>query len=175
MQQKPSIVLPALYGGIIIAAISAIPGLNLLNCLCCAGVLLGGALSVFFYKKDLKPEHAPLESGTAIQLGALAGVFGAIIGTAITAAIMAAFGNVSRHVIASFLEGFRDQMPSEAFDQAIRSLENGGLTIVTLVISLVIDTLFGLLGGLIGFAIWKPKPGAATPPPQVPPPPVIQG
>ncbi len=170
MPQKPSIVLPALYGGIIIAAISAIPGLNLLNCLCCAGVLLGGALSVFFYKKDLGPEQASLTSGTAIQLGALAGVFGAILGTAIAAAIMAAFGNVSREFVAHFLDRFRDQMPPEAFDQAMRSLETGGLTIVTLVISLIIDTRFGLLGGLSGFAIWKPKPGATLPPAPPPPP-----
>jgi hypothetical protein len=174
-------VLPALYGGIIIAAISAIPGLNLLNCLCCAGVLLGGALSVFFYKKDLKPDQPPLASGTAIQLGALSGVFGAIIGTAIAAAIMAAFGNVSRQFLASFLEGFRDQMPSEAFDQALRGLESGGFTMLTLIVSLIIDTLFGLLGGLIGFAIWKPKPGVVPPPlppmmpPPPPPPPAIQG
>jgi hypothetical protein len=180
MPQKPSIVLPALYGGIIIAAISAIPGLNLINCLCCAGVLLGGALSVFFYKKDLGPEQQQLSSGTAIQLGTLAGVFGAIIGTAITAAIFAAFGNVSKEIIASFFERFRDQLPPDAFDQAMRGLESGGLTILTLVTSLIIDTIFGLLGGLIGFAIWKPKPGMMTQPPQpryvppAPPPPATQ-
>ncbi len=171
MPQKPSIVLPALYGGIVIAAISAIPGLNLLNCLCCAGVLLGGALSVFFYKKDLVgPDQAVLTSSTAIQLGALAGVFGAILGTAITAAIFALFGNVSREFVAQILERYREQFPPEAFDQAMRSLETGGLTVLTLVVSLIIDTLFGLLGGLIGFAIWKPKPGAELPPSPPPPP-----
>ena len=181
MPQKPSIVMPALYGGIVIAAISAIPGLNLLNCLCCAGVLLGGAMAVFFYKKDLRADQAPLDSGTAIQLGALAGVFGAVIGTAITALILAAFGPVTNQIMSSILEGMRDQIPPEALDQALSRLQSGGFAMVTLVTSLIIDTIFGLLGGLIGYAIWKPKPGAVPPPPApptlppAPPPPAVQG
>jgi len=170
MQPKPSIVIPALYGGIIIAVISAVPGLNLLNCLCCAGVLLGGAMSVFFYKKDLTPQHPPLTSGDALQLGVLAGVFGAIIGSAISAAILAAFGDVSRHFIMSFMEQYRNEFPPETFDQMERGMAmGGGFWLIALVTSLVIDAIFGLLGGLIGYAIWKPKPGAMPPPSYMPP------
>ena len=162
--------MPALYGGIIIAVISAVPGLNLLNCLCCAGVLIGGAMSVFFYKKDLTEGHPPLTSGDALQLGALAGVFGAIIGSAISAAILAAFGDISRHFIMSFMEQYRDQIPSEAFGQMERSMAmGGGIWIISLVTSLVVDTIFGLLGGLIGYAIWKPKAGVMSPPSYMPP------
>ncbi len=167
--------MPSLYGGIIIGVISAVPGLNIINCLCCAGVLLGGALSVFFFKKDLPPQY-PLTNGDAIQLGALSGVFGAINGTAISAAILAAFGNIGREFIAGILEGMKDQIPPEAFDRAMHGMENGAITIFHFGASLLIDTLFGLLGGLIGFAIWKPKPGfpmqpptTFPPPPQVPP------
>ncbi len=170
MQPKPSVLMPALYGGIVIAVISAVPGLNLLNCLCCAGVMIGGAMSVFFYKKDLTESHPTLTSGDAVQLGALAGVFGAIIGSAISAAILAAFGDVSKHMIMTFMEQYRNDIPSEAFDQMERGMAmGGGLWVISLVSSLVIDTIFGLLGGLIGYAIWKPKAGAAPPPSYTPP------
>ncbi|HTY01742.1 MAG TPA: hypothetical protein VMG09_17080 [Bacteroidota bacterium] len=170
MQPKPSVLMPALYGGIVIAVISAVPGLNLLNCLCCAGVMIGGAMAVFFYKKDLTEGHPPLTSGDAVQLGALAGVFGALIGSAISAAILAAFGDVSKQLLLSFMDQYRSRIPPEAFDQMERSMAmGGGLWIISLVSSLVIDTIFGLLGGLIGYAIWKPKPGATPPPSYTPP------
>ncbi|MGA9118912.1 MAG: hypothetical protein WB699_06060 [Bacteroidota bacterium] len=170
MQPKPSVLMPALYGGIIIAVISAVPGLNLLNCLCCAGVMLGGAMAVFFYKKDLTEGHPPLTSGDALQLGALAGVFGAILASAISAAILAAFGDVSRHLIMSFMDQYRNDIPPEAFEQMERSMAmGGGIWAITLVTSLIVDTIFGLLGGLIGYAIWKPKPGAMPPPSYMPP------
>jgi len=42
MPEKPSILMPALFGGIITGVLSGIPFLNFINCLCCAGVLLGG-------------------------------------------------------------------------------------------------------------------------------------
>jgi len=42
--------------------ISGIPFLNFVNCCCCAGVLFGGFMAVFFYSKELKAGMAPLES-----------------------------------------------------------------------------------------------------------------
>ena len=117
MPEKPNKLMPALYGGIIMGVISGIPFLNLLNCCCCAGVLLGGALAVFFYKNDLKEGMPPLTSGDAIELGALAGVIGAVIGSILTAGFLAALGNVSGEAIMGILEGFKDQMPPGTLEQ----------------------------------------------------------
>ena len=170
MPEKPNKLMPALYGGIIIGVISGIPVLNLLNCCCCAGVLLGGALAVFFYKNDLKEGMPPLTSGDSIELGALAGVIGAVVGSILTAGFMAALGNVSGETIMGILEGFRDQMPPGTLEQVEESIRESGFSILQLVMSLVIDTVFGLLGGLIGFAIFKPKPQMLnTQPPAIPP------
>jgi len=170
MPEKPNKLMPALYGGIIMGVISGIPFLNLLNCCCCAGVLLGGALAVFFYKNDLKEGMPPLTSGDAIELGALAGVIGAVIGSILTAGFLAALGNVSGEAIMGVLEGFRDQMPPGTLEQMEEKIREGGFSILQLVMSLVVDTVFGLLGGLIGYAIFKPKPQMLnTQPPAVPP------
>jgi hypothetical protein len=171
MPEKPNKLMPALYGGIIMGVISGIPFLNLLNCCCCAGILLGGVLAVFFYKNDLKEGMPPLTSGDAIEVGALAGVIGAVIGSILTAGFLAALGNVSGQAIMGILERLKDQMPPGTLDQAEQKIREGGFSILQLVISLVVDTVFGLLGGLIGFAIFKPKPQMLhAQPPAVPPP-----
>lgn len=171
MPEKPNKFTPALYGGIIIGVISGIPFLNLLNCCCCAGVLLGGALAVFFYKNDLREGMAPLTSGDAIELGAIAGVIGAVIGSILTAGFLATLGNVNAEPFLGILDMFKDKVPPEALEEAEAKIRAGGFSILNLVMSLVIDTVFGLLGGLIGYAIFKPKPPQLNmQPPVVPPP-----
>jgi len=170
MPEKPSKLMPALYGGIIIGVISGIPYLSFVNCLCCAGVLFGGFMAVFFYNKDLTPAMPPLTGGDAIQLGALAGLIGAIVGSVIMGLVMVTVGNVAGEalydLLMSFYEtvGILDQMPPEAVDQMYEQMTSAQLDPMTIVMSLVIDPLFGLLGGLIGYAVYKPKAG--TPPPQ---------
>jgi hypothetical protein len=161
--------MPALYGGIIMAIISSVPGLNLLNCLCCAGILLGGAMAVFFYQKDLTPDHPPMTNSDAVQLGLLAGVFGALIGSAISAAIMAAFGNVAGQMIKSMMEQYSDQMPPGTMEKFEEGLKQNGFSFLQVIFALLLDSLFGLLGGLIGFAIWKPKVPPIAPPSYMPP------
>lgn len=169
MQPKPSVVLPALYGGIIIAAISAVPGLNLLNCLCCAGVLLGGVLSVFFYKKDLPPD-LPLTSGDCVKVGALAGVFSALIGALLFAAMFSTFKEMFINMINSVPQDAERQQVGDLMEQLENgSFARGGIIAVVLFSELLMNTAFGLLGGLIGYAIWKPSPSQIPPPPYMPP------
>jgi hypothetical protein len=174
MPEKPSKLTPALYGGIVMGVISGLPFLNMLNCFCCAGVLLGGFLSVFFYTKDLTPAMSPLTSNDSILLGALAGVFGAIIGTALNAIMLLSVGNVAGEALAEILMGVFEsmniagQLPPEAIEQ-LESLKDVGFSGVAIIMnfvqSIIIDPLFGLLGGLIGYAVFKPKPTIMNVPP----------
>jgi hypothetical protein len=159
---------PALFGGLIIGLISGIPFLNLLNCLCCAGVLFGGLMSVYFYKQDLPPGGPGVTSSDSMQLGALAGVIGAITGNIIAAIILLAAGNVAGQAMLSFFDssGILDKMPPEAVDQMERNISTGGLSVFTVIFSIVIDVIFGLLGGLIGYSMFKQKNPM---PPQMPP------
>lgn len=166
MPERPSKLMPALYGGIIMGVISGVPVLNLVNCLCCAGILLGGFMAVFFYKKDLTPGSPLLTSGDAIQLGALAGVVGAILESIFTAVTMMAVGNIGGETIYNLLDsmGITKQMPPEALDQMEQGLKEAHLSALSVVTNFIICPLFGLLGGLIGYAVYKPKPGAMPPP-----------
>ncbi len=171
MPEKPSMLMPALYGGIIMGVISSIPVLSLVNCLCCAGVMFGGFMAVFFYKKELLPVMAPLTSSDGLQLGALAGVFGGVVGSLLTLIMLKVIGNVNGQMIMSMMESFRNSMPSEKWDEMQMDVLATELSVFKIAMGLVIDVIFGLLGGLIGYSILKPKPELMNiqppPPPQL--------
>ncbi len=180
MPTKPDKVLPSLYGGIIIAVLSSIPGLNLINvCCCCALVMVGGVMAVYFYKNTLTPESAPIESSDGVQLGLLAGVFGAILVTLISVIIQLLFGNIGSKLVMDFLERFAEtgNVPPEIMDKIHQEIERsmtGELRFIQIVkeflINLVIYPTFGLFGGLIGVSLFKPK---RPPVIQIPPPPAV--
>ena len=171
MPEKPSMLMPALYGGIIMGVISSIPVLSLVNCLCCAGVMFGGFMAVFFYKKELLPGMAPLTSSDGLQLGALAGVFGGVVGSLLTLIMLKVIGNVNGQMIMSMMESLRNSMPSEKWDEMQMDVLATELSVFKIVMGLVIDVIFGLLGGLIGYSILKPKQELMNvqppPPPQL--------
>jgi hypothetical protein len=171
MTPKPDKLIPALYGGVIMALISSIPFLNFLNCLCCAGIMAGGFFAVFFYKNNFTPDTPPYTSGDCLALGALAGVFGALIGTVLSAIFMAIMGDVLRDFVLRFLERSDLDLPQEFWDQMdqLMSAEFSIFTLFTeLLTNMLIYPLFGLLGGLIGYNIYKPKVNL-MPPPFIPP------
>ncbi len=179
MPTKPDKMLPALYGGIVIAVISTVPGLSFINCLCCAGVMIGGVMAVYFYKNTLTPESSTLESSDGVQLGLLAGAFAAVIATVLSVIIQLMFGNVGSKMIMEFIERLAESgsIPPEAMDgirQGIAQSMEGGLKLAQIMLSLVINIiiypLFGLFGGLIGVAMFKSKqpPVVQQPPTAVP-------
>jgi len=172
--QSPGKVKPAIIGGIIMTITSTIPYLSLINCACCAGIMLGGLASVYFYLQQLPPDEPPLESKHGLILGAFAGIFGAIFETLITVLII------------KFLsKGYFDQIYIE-IEKNISDLESQGqdvpqllneiqnvivnltqeigekgfslvLTILMLAFNTIKDVIFGLVGGLIGVALLQKK------------------
>jgi hypothetical protein len=170
MHPKPDKMIPALYGGIIMALISAIPVINLVNCLCCAGILLGGFLATMFYKNNFTPDTPPFTSGDCMAVGALAGVVGAIAGTILSLLIVALFGNVAREMAMDIIKNLGVAIPPEVLDKMEESMQEGataGAMLFQFFIALLVDTLFGLLGGLIGYSVFKSKQ-PVMPPPSMP-------
>jgi hypothetical protein len=163
MPEKSGKIKPALFGGVIMAVISQIPFLNFVNCLCCAGVLFGGFMAVFFYQKDLAPDQPRITNGDAVQLGLLSGLFGALIGIVLTLAMFYTIGNPGTRamgdMILSFYDkiGLLDKIPPESLQQMQDQFDHPTLSPMTLLGGLIIDPLFGLLGALIGFNIYKEK------------------
>jgi hypothetical protein len=169
MSAKPNKMLSALYGGLIMGVISGVPFLNFVNCCCCAGIMLGGFLAVFFYKNDIKPDMPPLTSNDALAVGALAGVFGAVVSSVLEGAALLAFGNLTGKTIADLITeiygraGILDQLPPQALDQ-LHALELMKFTPLMVLRAFILHPLFGLIGGLIGYAVFKPKQIPLQPP-----------
>jgi hypothetical protein len=176
MIEKPSKLRSAILGGLIIGAISGIPGLNLLNCCCCAGILLGGAISVYLYRKEFTNEMPPMESSDALILGIIAGIVGALITTCLSAMITLILGPVETEMMRNFMEkltqkledhgsvpaGTLDNMRDQ-FEQSIKEGNTIGRILSSLIFDLILYPIFSMLGGLIGYGILGKKK-TATPP-----------
>ncbi len=168
MNSKPGKFIPALYGGIVMAIISTVPFLSLLNCLCCAGILLGGVLAVFFYKNNFTPDTPPFTAGDCMGVGALAGMVGAVVGTFLSAIFISMFGNVMGEFILDIIRNMNIEMPEEyrkMLEDSVNMTVSPMMMAMRLFGSMLLYTIFGLLGGLIGYGVYKPKHQVMPTPP----------
>ena len=167
MQPRPDKVIPALYGGVIMALLTTVPFLNLINCLCCAGLLLGGVMAVYFYKQNFTSGTPPLTSGDCVLVGLMAGGTGAVIGAVLSSIITALFGNVMIELILKWAEQFSQDIPEEFFkriEEARFESMSVGKFILELFVNFILYGIFGLVGGLIGYSIFRPKDVPMPPP-----------
>lgn len=170
MLEKPSKQRPILLAGLVIAAVSGLPGLSLINCCCCAGIIFGGAFAAYLYQKEFRPEHPPIESSDALVVGLLAGLVGAAGATILTALIALATGPLESELVANIVEKVLDRLvesgsiPSSVADDAMQQMEEsmensltfGGM-IAGFFFNVVIFPIFGMLGGLVGYGLFRPK------------------
>lgn len=158
MTEKPDKLQPALFGGLTIAIISSVPGLSLINCFCCAGIMLGGYLAVYFYNKKLADyQDAELQSSDGLVLGLMSGAFGAIIGTIFSSLI----GTNVQQQLNKLME-YSEELPPEVEDalmQLSQYQEGSMLLIMGFIISLVLYCLFATIGAMIGVSLMNRKKG----------------
>lgn len=170
MNQQPDKLLPAVYGGIIMGLLSAVPFVSLINCLCCAGILAGGVAAVFFYKSNFTPDTPPFTSADCLLVGALSGVVGAVVGTVLSLGFTAMFGNVMMEFLRNVLLNPDLELPEQSRAQLEELLVDKGTSPILIAMnfffSLILDVIFGLLGGLIGYGIFKPKAQGMPPMPK---------
>ncbi len=170
MKTKPDKLRVSLICGAVIGAVWAIPGLSLINCCCCAGVILGGVLAVYLYRQDFTEDMQPMESSDAVILGIMTGGVAAvatmIFGLLITALFGDVAGEMARALLGSLIDRMEESgsMPPEALDQLKEEFERSVTQSKTFVgimtdlfLNLIINPLFAMLGALIGFSMFKPK------------------
>lgn len=151
-----SFVLAAVIAGAAMGLLGNLPLLNLINCVLCLWVWLGGAMAVILYSR-LQGGRAALTGGQAAGLGAVSGLIGAVIGLGVylvTAAISAPiFESLARAL---------DMQGDLPFAVGAGQTMAGAL--IFLVIDLVLYPGFGALGALITANMRnKATPGAQTP------------
>jgi hypothetical protein len=87
---------PALYGGLLIGVLSALPIVSIGNCCCCLWVVLGGMLAVY-----LRQQNSPfaVTSAEGALVGLLAGLFGGVLGVLLSIPIEMAMGPFTRQML----------------------------------------------------------------------------
>lgn len=170
MGEKPDKIRVAIIAGAFIGVVSGVPGLNIINCCCCAGIVLGGLLSMYLYLQEFRPETPPIESSDALILGVMTGVAGAFAVTIVEQVVFLLFGSVNEEFVRGLLErviqfmeeggGLPAEAAEEMRDEIERSLQ-GSKTfqgiLSGLFITLILYPIFSILGALIGYSIFKRK------------------
>ena len=103
---------PALWGGLFIGVLSALPFVNLGNCCCCLWVILGGVLATY-----LRQQNTPfqLQASEGALLGLVAGAIGGVIGQVLSIPLEMMMGPLQQEFIQRMLENNPD-LPSEVRD-----------------------------------------------------------
>ncbi len=168
---------PALWGGLFIGVLSALPLVNAGNCCCCLWVLMGGALAAYLRQQN-NPYQIDAAEGAIV--GLMAGVVGGIVYSLLSIPLQMMAGPMQQEWMNEILSSNPNVTP-EMREMFERLTTSSGLQLIGIIVSLVVNSIFGMLGGLIGVAIFKrnlpppPPPGTIditpTPPPPPPPPP----
>jgi hypothetical protein len=166
---KPSKLVPALVGGVVLAGLSIIP---LVNFGCCIWGIAGGAVAAYMLVR-----RSPVQRVTSGE-GALAGTMAGLIGS-----LIFMVGNIPIMLMKwpGMVANMRGQAQAQSDPQAQATLNQiaGFLEENRLLGALLIWLLFALLavglatlGGVIGVAIFEKRKAA---PPGYPPPDYPQG
>lgn len=166
---------PALLGGVAIGVLSALPIINLGNCLCCLWVILGGALSAWLLQQGSSTRIATLDGGV---VGLFAGSIGGVIAGLISFVVNLAFGPMQAAMIQRTIEQ-SDDLPPElrALLEGLQTDAMLGVTVIAFsLVFVLVCAVVGTIGGLFGALIFGKDPvpptldGRMGPPPFTPPP-----
>jgi hypothetical protein len=143
---------PALFGGLFIGVLSALPIINIANC-CCLWIIGGGVLATYLMQQN---HPYPIAASDGALAGLLAGLIGGVVGTILSIPIEMMMGPVQRQILERLLASNPD-IPAET-RQMLENMNAGGLAIAfKLVFSVCVGAVFGMLGGLLGVALFKKK------------------
>jgi len=155
MDAAPQKLQPAVYGGLFIGVLSALPLINLANC-CCLWVIGGGVLATYLLQQN---HPHPVNAADGALVGLLAGLIGGIVGVILSIPIEMAMGPVQQRVLQRLILSNPD-IPDET-RRIFENMASRGVSAVMIVIRLMfgmcIGAIFGMLGGLLGVALFKKK------------------
>jgi len=156
MQPASSKLQPAVFGGLFIGVLSALPLINFANC-CCLWVIGGGVLAAYLLQQN---HPYPITAADGALVGLLAGMMGGALGVLLSIPIEMAMGPMTQQLLERLVLSNPD-FPEES-KQVLRNMANRGalgvIVILTrLVFSIVVGAVFAMLGGLLGVALFKKK------------------
>lgn len=156
MASAPAKLQPAVYGGLFIGVLSALPVVNVGNCCCCLWVVAGGLLTAYLMQQN-HPFAIRAEDG--LLGGLLAGVFGGILAVLLSIPITLAMGPIQARMLDKIAANpdFPDQYRSIVENMSRSATGAIAVRLIFGFVSVAIDAVFGMLGGLLGVALFKKK------------------
>jgi len=143
---------PIIWGGVAVALAENLPGLSLLDWICC-GTIWSGALLAVYLRWRQNPQRG-VQFREAISLGILAAVLGAVLNLAIDYTFKKPLTDVLRFFgenTPARAEKLREYFPSDLFVRMPALLH-----IIFIVMSLAVHATIGAIGGMIGVTIFPP-------------------
>ena len=148
--ENQRIISAAIVGGLTAAVISTTPILNLTNCICCIGIIAGGAVGLFYYAR-MSPAPEFITPPVAVTLGIVTGLFGAFFATGLEWVFFKIFGPWQIEFANSLMEKM-DEVPvflQEMLDDVETQMAKGFNWGSVLLENLIVLPVFCLVGALI--------------------------
>ena len=160
----PNKITPIIAGTAVMTLTGIIPIINIVNLLCCAGIIAGGYAGVYTYWKQMSNAGLVITSKDGGMIGILCGILSAIFVTGF-GLLISLFSEVNpmEEVLKSFDElGFA--LPPE-MSQYTEKFSNEfseygfspTITLVTFITNMIIYPLFGSIGAIIGVTVLNKK------------------
>lgn len=146
-----------LSGGAVVTLFTTIPGLNFINCFCCAGILAGGILSVYLLQK-FESFPGGLSFVQGIELGLLTGVFATILTTLVTLV----FPWDMYHTLLELTDNLVEPIVVPWPESLEPFFAGPGFSVLAALSALVTNTLFGMVGGILGVWMYGEKQTSPT-------------
>ncbi len=139
---------------------SLFPVINLLNLLCCAGIILGGAAGTWYYARQLEKSGQVIQNKDGMMIGLLAGIISAFIYVIFSTMIIMLSKQNPVELVYKMTEQYGFNIPPES-EKMLRTVyedyqKNGFSPImigVELFSRIVSHCIFGPLGGLLAASI----------------------
>jgi uncharacterized membrane protein YjgN (DUF898 family) len=150
----------SIFVGALVTALLSTSYLGVINCFCCAGVIIGALVSVWHYTSSY---DLTMPSGQGAVIGLAAAALGGVIAVILNYLLAQVGLGVNETVIRYALENY--DLPSQSEEQLRQQLQQAqtlGAVLLNGLITVVVYGIFGAIGGAIGASIFKKGNGSES-------------
>ena len=152
---------PIIIATAIMTIISVFPFLNLINVLCCAGVIAGGFAGAAYYAKQLSKSGSLILFKDGAMIGVLSGLLSALLVVLFTTIITMLSSHNPVPDIYKMFDTYGYPLPPEAekmlkqiSDEYNKSGFSITITLVNLAVYIIAYPVFGAAGGIIASTVY---------------------
>ena len=147
---KQDTYLAILLGGLLAALTDSLPVLNLINCLCCLGIISGGILPIYLLSKKLEGRDY-FTTPEVIHIGLSAGLAGAVLAFVLQYIVYLIYGNWQVQWLTQALESMEELPPlwQDLYHELQKPEYQGFAGAAILIRNLIMFPIFTLLGSFL--------------------------